>query len=113
MTDPPTCCSGVAGWLSPELFKALSDPNRVSLLARLAESCRDQTVSELARCCPVNLSVVSRHLRHLRDAGVVESHKRGKEVYYRVRVQALVGALRGLADALEACCPTDPDREIP
>ena len=60
---------------------------------------------ELAGCCPVDLSVVSRHLRTFREAGVVEARKQGKEVLYRVRFDALVAILRNLADALEGCCP--------
>jgi ArsR family transcriptional regulator len=53
----------------------------------------------------VNISVVSRHLSTLRQAGVVEADKRGKEVFYRVRITELIDLLRNLADALEACCP--------
>ena len=52
-------------------------------------------------CCPIDLSVVSRHLGVLRDAGILEAQKRGREVYYRVRVDKLTTLLRNLADALE------------
>lgn len=61
-------------------------------------------MTALGGCCSVDLSVVSRHLRVLRDAGVVEARKQGKEVFYRVRSTALAGILRGLADALEEAC---------
>lgn len=105
MTDQPECRLDVEKRMSPEFFKALSDPNRLAILARLAGQAEEQTVSEVASCCPVNISVVSRHLRTLKDAGIVEAEKRGKEVFYRVRVRDLVAALRGLADAIEACCP--------
>ena len=105
MTQNQTCCAELEGWLSPVLFKALSDPNRIALLVALAESRREQTVSEIAKTCSVDLSVVSRHLKTLRDAGVLQAEKRGKQVFYSVRISGLVIALRGLADALEACCP--------
>ncbi len=105
MNNNQQCCAGLSQWLSPDLFKALSDPNRVAILARLAEMAKEQTVTEVASCCPINLSVVSRHLRTLRDAGVVECDRRGKEVYYRARTRDLAKLLRNLADALEACCP--------
>ena len=71
MKQEDQCCGELAQWLSPRLFKALSDPNRVALLARLGESRRDQSVSELARGFHIDLSVVSRHLGILRDAGIV------------------------------------------
>jgi ArsR family transcriptional regulator len=91
--------------LSPELFKALSDPNRVALVARLAECGRACTVTEMSACCPVDLSVVSRHLAALRRAGVVEAERRGREVYYSVRAGPLAEALRAMAEAIESCCP--------
>lgn len=106
MDDPTACCAGLVSWLPPELCRALGDPNRVAILERLvAGQGRAQSVSEVACCCPVDLSVVSRHLRVLRDAGVVEARKQGKRVLYRLRTAELVRRLRALADALEDCCP--------
>jgi len=91
--------------LDPELFKALGDANRLAILQRLAASEGGETVSAVASCCSVDLSVVSRHLRTLRDAGILEAQREGKQVRYTVRIDHLVSLLRGLADALEACCP--------
>jgi hypothetical protein len=39
----------------------------------------------------------------LRDAGVLRAEKRGREMVYQLNFDALIAALRGLADALEAC----------
>ena len=91
--------------LSTAFFKALADPNRIALLTRLVEYGGERTVGEMADCCPVDFSVVSRHLRTLKDAGIIAATKRGKEVFYRVRITELTAFLRGLADALEKCCP--------
>ena len=91
--------------LSPKFFKALGDPTRVGILLWLAKGRRECTVSEVAAATTVSLSVVSRHLALLRDAGILGHEKRGKEVIYRVQVKELVGLLRKLADALESCCP--------
>jgi ArsR family transcriptional regulator len=98
-------CTDLANWLTPGFFKALADPNRVALLLHLAQRGKEQTVSDMSCCCPIDLSVVSRHLGVLRDAGILAAEKRGREVYYRVRVEKLTTLLRNLADALEACCP--------
>ena len=107
------CCSGLEGFLEPRFFKALCDATRVGLLSRIAEENRPCTVSEIAEWCPVDISVVSRHLSVLREAGILESEKRGKEVRYSVRYEALVKTLRTLADAIEACCPpgTQPEHD--
>jgi DNA-binding transcriptional ArsR family regulator len=103
--DKQSCCDDLAGSMSPEFFKALSDPNRIALLVYLAESGKEQKVSEMSCCCPIDLSVISRHLGVLRDAGILEAQKRGREVFYRVNVDKLTTLLRSLADSLEACCP--------
>ena len=90
------------------LYIGLSElvpPQNLSILIQLAESGIPQNVSQVSNCCPTNLSVVSRHLKVLREAGVLSSEKQGKEVYYSVRTDNLVQSLRALADAIETCCP--------
>lgn len=102
--------------LRPEVFRALGDPNRLALLVRVATARAPMTVSEAADCCGVHISGASRHLAVLRDAGILEATKEGREVRYRVAFGDLVELLRGLAEALErcagprgACCPAgDP-----
>lgn len=99
-----SCCEGLEDLFPSGFFRALGDPNRVALMARLASCCESRTVSQLSACCPTDLSVVSRHLATLRDAGIVESEKRGREVFYRLRYDQLATTLRQMADAVEACC---------
>lgn len=94
---------GLSGLLPTEFFKALGDPTRVAILSALARG-GEMRVGEVAARCPVDLSVVSRHLRQLRDAGILASHRRGKEVFYRVRAKEIATLLRSLADALESSC---------
>lgn len=93
-----------ANLADPRFFKALCDPNRLAMLFRLARSRKPCTVSEVAACCPTDLSVVSRHLGILRDAGILEGTKRGREVHYTVCYAAIIAAFRALADAIEICC---------
>src|SRR5215207_3444748 len=59
-------------------FAALSDPTRRSILARLAEG--EATVNELAAPFPVSLPAISRHLKVLERAGLIE---RGREAQWR------------------------------
>ena len=95
----------IDGLLDAEVFKSLSDPTRLRLLACLAKCGRPCSVGEVARCCAVDLSVVSRHLSALEDAGVLESTKEGRSVLYRVRFAEIAAMFRSLADALADCCP--------
>ena len=101
------CCRQLGDLLDPRLFKALCDPNRLALLVQLSRCGPSCTVSQAAECCPVNISVVSRHLAMLRDAGILDARKRGKEVHYSVRYPELAATLRAIADAIEACCPAE------
>ena len=105
----PVCCRDIGKLIEPRFFKALADPNRIAILERLA-NCREPcTVSEIGKCCPVNISVVSRHLAMLREAGILDAQKKGKEVYYSVRFAALADCFRQIADAIDDCCPGTRD----
>jgi len=59
-------------------FAALADPTRRAILARLAQG--EATVSELARPFKMSLPGVSKHLRVLRDAGLIAQ---GREAQWR------------------------------
>jgi ArsR family transcriptional regulator len=100
------CCAPVDELLDPELFKALCDPTRLKLLACLAKCGRACSVTEVAECCSVDFSVVSRHLSMLEKAGVLEAAKEGRTVFYKVRYNEICKTLRSLASAIEECCPS-------
>jgi ArsR family transcriptional regulator, arsenate/arsenite/antimonite-responsive transcriptional repressor len=63
------------------LFKTLSDPTRVRLLNLLA--CGETCVCELTDTLRVVQPKVSRHLAHLKRAGLVASTRNGKWMHYR------------------------------
>src|SRR4051812_2775886 len=55
-------------------FAALADPTRRAILARLADG--EATVTKLAQPFPISVQAVSKHLRVLEHAGLIE---RGRE----------------------------------
>jgi ArsR family transcriptional regulator, arsenate/arsenite/antimonite-responsive transcriptional repressor len=63
------------------LFKTLCDPTRLRLLNLLA--CGETCVCELTDTLRVVQPKVSRHLRQLRRAGLVEARRNGKWIHYR------------------------------
>ncbi len=78
------------------VFSALADPTRRALLARLAAG--NSSVGELAEPFDISLPAISRHLRVLRNAGLITRHKDG-----RVRRCTLDAApLRAASDWIEA-----------
>src|SRR4051812_13594825 len=54
-------------------FAALADSTRRAILARLAEG--EATVSELAQPFPISLPAVSRHLKVLEHAGLIDRNR--------------------------------------
>ncbi|HZM83137.1 MAG TPA: metalloregulator ArsR/SmtB family transcription factor [Candidatus Limnocylindrales bacterium] len=61
-----------------EVFSALADPTRRSILARLAEG--EATVNQIAEPFAISLQAVSKHLKVLERAGLIT---RGKEAQWR------------------------------
>jgi DNA-binding transcriptional ArsR family regulator len=61
---------------------ALADPTRRRLLRLVGE--RPRKAGELAGAFPVSRPAVSKHLRVLREAGLVESESRGRARIYRL-----------------------------
>ena len=76
-------------------FAALADPTRRAILARLASG--KTSVMELAEPFDISLPAVSKHLKVLERAGLIE---RGREAQWRpCRLQA--NPLKGVADWVE------------
>ncbi len=71
-------------------FFALSDPSRRDLLEQLAEG--PKTVSALAEPFDISRPAVSRHLRVLREAGLVTVRVEGRERWHRLDVERLEDA---------------------
>jgi ArsR family transcriptional regulator, arsenate/arsenite/antimonite-responsive transcriptional repressor len=103
-TLPASCCAPGAPPLTAAArddlasrFKALADPTRVAIVNRLAgagEVCVCAFTGELELSQPT----ISHHLRILREAGLVESRRRGTWAYYRLVPEAiseLAGTLGG------------------
>jgi ArsR family transcriptional regulator len=76
------------------LLKALADPIRVRLMS-LITATDEACVCDLTAPFDVSQPTISHHLRVLREAGLVDSERRGTWVWYRARREALdaVGGL--------------------
>ena len=80
------------------LFQALADPTRLAIVRELAGA-PEVCACDFTSCCDVRQPTVSHHLRVLREAGVVETERRGTCIYYRL-APAAADRLRGLASEL-------------
>ncbi len=106
----PVCCAPVAaGPMSDDdalhvalRLKALADPARVKIMSYLfSSSSGEENSGELAAALGLTESTVSHHMTQLRRAGLVESERRGMNVYHQPHRDA-IGALCTVLDP--NCC---------
>ena len=68
-------------------FDALGDPTRREILRLLSDG--DRPVHEIAAALPISRPAVSRHLRLLKDAGMVAEEAQGNRRIYHLREEGL------------------------
>lgn len=103
MREPLT--AGRAGDLSP-MFKALGDPVRLRLLSLIASHAGGEAcVCDISDSFDLSQPTISHHLKVLREAGLIDSERRGTWVYYRV----IPTALQQLSSVLNASDASEDD----
>ena len=70
-----------------DTFNAIAEPRRRDILYYLAAS--EHPVSDIAETLSLPQPSVSKHLRVLRDVGLVDARREGRQVFYRTNVQAI------------------------
>ena len=92
------------------LFRMLADPTRLRitlLLTAEGELC----VCELTRALGLSQPKISRHLAHLRESSLVQSHRAGQWMYYRINPELPDWALTILQHTLAGNRHTQPFAE--
>lgn len=84
---PLQICNEYVTYSPVNTFAALGDPIRQRIVELLAHGDRD--AGDLAAHFDVSRPAVSRHLRVLREAGVVRSREEGRRRVYALRSEAL------------------------
>ncbi len=92
-----------------EIFKALSNPNRLHIFLRLVSCCPPgtkcitdavgQCVGDVGRDLEIDPSTVSHHLKELRRSGLIRMERRGKRIICWVDREMVLG----LTDLLTGC----------
>ena len=73
--------------LAGDPFDALGDPNRRAIVELLGA--RGRSVREIAEALPISRPAVSRHLRLLKEAGLVVEEPRGTRRIYRLHAEGV------------------------
>lgn len=87
-----------------EVLKAAGEPTRLRLIALLNQG--DLTVSEMTEVLGQSQPRISRHLKLLGEAGLVERYQEGAWAYFRLARDGLRARLTD--EALAAASPSDP-----
>jgi len=80
------------------VFKALSDPTRRRVLQLLRKG--PKSAGELSEHFPVSKPTMSAHFSVLQNAGLIESEKNGRTIFYRLKMSVLEDALLGFTQTL-------------
>lgn len=65
-----------------EIFKALGHPTRLRIVEGLMkDGCN---VSRIVECLDIPQATISQHLKILKSASIIEGHRRGTEICYKV-----------------------------
>lgn len=71
-----------------DVFQAVADPTRRSLLKLLADN--EMPITAITEYFPISRTAVNKHLRVLSEAGLVSKQKVGREIRYRLKPEPLV-----------------------
>jgi ArsR family transcriptional regulator len=68
-----------------ELMRALGDPTRLTMVASLWKANAPICICDFTAGLELTQPTISHHMAKLKEAGLVESEKRGIWIYYRLR----------------------------
>ncbi len=73
------------------VLKALAHPTRLWMAEQLVDG--ERCVCEFVERIDADFSTISKHLSVLKQAGIIDSDKRGKQVFYRLKVPCLLQSM--------------------
>lgn len=82
-----------------KVLKALAHPTRLWIAEKLAEG--ERCVCEFVDEIDVDFSTISKHLSVLKQAGIVDDDKRGKQVYYKLKVPCVLNFMHCVEAVIE------------
>ncbi|MDA3923322.1 MAG: metalloregulator ArsR/SmtB family transcription factor [Kiritimatiellae bacterium] len=71
-----------------KVLKALAHPTRLWMVEKLADG--EKCVCEFVDAVDADFSTISKHLSVLKQAGIVVDDKRGKQVFYTLKVPCVM-----------------------
>ena len=82
------------------VLKALGHPTRLLIAEELGRG--ERCVCEFVDMAGADYSTISRHLAVMKQAGLVEDEKRGKRVYYKLRVPCVLNFMECVEEVIRS-----------
>ena len=83
-----------------KVLKALAHPTRLWMAEQLGEG--ERCVCEFVDAIDADFSTISKHLSVLKQAGIVSDDKRGKQVFYSLKVPCVLNFMSCVEAVIEA-----------
>lgn len=83
-----------------KVMKAMAHPSRLMMVDELSRG--ERCVCDLQALVGHDMSTVSKHLRLLKETGIVEDERRGKNIYYRLKVPCILNFFECVESVLDA-----------
>jgi len=89
-----------------KILKALAHPTRLWMAEQLADG--ERCVCEFVDVIDADFSTISKHLTILKQAGIIEDDKRGKQVFYSLKVPCILNFMH----CVEAVIKSNAESQI-
>ena len=83
------------------LGKGIASPTRYRIVEVLMEG--PKSVSDIVSKVKLTQPAVSQHLRTLKSCGLVQSTKKGQEVFYTLNARYMIDILKNLTSGVQDC----------
>lgn len=107
-TKSESCLNELVNNFDYKFFKTMGEPVRLEILRFLMLHGRSE-IGAIAEHMPQDRSVISRHLNMMKEAGILNSLKETRYVYYEINGKAFIDKLEAIAKqihtCMQVCCP--------
>ncbi len=105
-TDLQYCHDYFERLFRTNFFKCLNDETRQKIILLTGQKgAEGMRVTDIVEQFDLDRTTVSHHLSMLRDNDLLRSARHGKERYYALNVDYVVGTLEEAVNILKCCCP--------
>lgn len=83
-----------------KVMKAMAHPSRLMIIDELGHG--ERCVCDLQELVGHDMSTVSKHLKVLKDSGIVKDERRGKQIFYTLRVPCILKFFHCIESVIDA-----------